>query len=203
MGNRYNQKQDTTNTRLGALSVSAATGAVGTTTTLVGYLKQLVTNQLAYQVTNLALDAALERCVAKTDGAVLSGTDDLFTITGGPIQVMSVVGIVTTLIVGAANGKLTLVTTTPAATVDMSAGAVAIDDDAAGTSYRHINTTAVLTPVTAGFVMMGNAFATQDTQFLVPIGTIGFNCSAARVGVIAWYLRYKPLSPLSVVVAAA
>lgn len=145
---------------------------------------------------------ALPRCVAKTDGAVVSGTDDLFTITGGPVR-CRIFGIVTTVLSGTGNGKLTITTTTPAGTVDMSAGAVAIDNDAAGTSYRHINTTAILTPVTAGFVMMGNAFATNDVEFFCPIGTIGFNCSGAATGVIAWFCEYTPLSPDSRVVAAA
>jgi hypothetical protein len=146
----------------------------------------------------------LPRSIEKSDGAVLSGDDPLFTVTGGPIDVLSITGIVTTQIgAGTTNVKLTLTTVTPAATVDMSAGAVDIDADAAGTSYRHINTTAILTPVTAGFVMKGNAFATNDTQFLVPIGTINLNSSAARAGVIKWYLRYVPLSENSRVAAAA
>ena len=144
---------------------------------------------------------ALARCVEKTDGAVLTGADPIFTITGGPVMAQFF-GIVTTLIVGASDAKLTITTVTPAGTSDMSAGAVTIDDDAAGTSYQHINTTAVLTPVTAGFVMTGNAFATEDVSFLCPIGTVNFHCTAARVGVVAWYCRYIPLSPNSRVVAA-
>ena len=147
---------------------------------------------------------ALPRCVEKSDGAVLNGNDDLFVITGGPISILEIVGIVTTTIgAGTTNVKLTLTTDEPAATVDMNAGAVDIDADAAGTSYRQINTTAILTPVTAGFVMKGNAFATNDTQFLCPTGTIKLNSSAARTGNIKWYLRYVPLSPNSRVKAAA
>jgi hypothetical protein len=142
-------------------------------------------------------------CCEKLDGAILSGTDPLFTISGGPIKLIEITGIVTTLIVGAANAKLTYTTVAPAATVDMSAGAVAIDDDAAGTSYQTINTTGIFTPVTAGIVKEANAFATKPTQFLLPPGSLGLNCTAARVGVIAWYLRYVPLSPNSRVVAAA
>lgn len=142
-------------------------------------------------------------CCEKSDGAVLNGDDPLFDITGGPIKLIEITGIVTTTIVGAANGKLVYTTTTPAASVDMSAGAVAIDDDAAGTSYQTINTTGIFTPVTAGIVKEANAFATMPTQFLLPIGTIKFNASAARVGVIKWYVRYVPLSPNSRVVAAA
>ena len=148
------------------------------------------------------LSLAVPYCVEKSDGAVLTGADPIFTIAGGPIR-CTIYGIVTTIIGGAATCKLTITTTSPAATVDMSAGAVAIDDDAAGTSYRHINTTAVLTPVTAGFVMMGNAFATDDTEFLCPAGTINANCSAAQTGVIKWYMMYTPLSPNCVVTAAA
>jgi hypothetical protein len=145
---------------------------------------------------------AAPRCCEKSDGAVLNGTDALFLVTGGPVKLIEITGIVSTLIVGAANGKLTYTTDAPAATVDMSAGAVAIDDDAVGTSYQHINTTAILTPVTAGIVKEANAFATQPTQFLLPTGSLGFNCTAARVGVIKWYMRYIPLSPSSRVVAA-
>lgn len=164
----------------------AAVTEVGTTKSIEAYLKGLVGSMWASPI-----------CVAKTDGAVLSGTDPLFTITGGPVR-CTIYGIVTTQIgAGTTNGKLVITTTTPAATVDMNAAAVDIDADAAGTSYRSINTTAIFTPVTAGFVMMGNAFATDDTEFLCPIGSIGFNSDAARAGVIAWYMMYTPLSPSS------
>lgn len=144
---------------------------------------------------------ALPRCVVKADGAVVSGTDAIFTVTGGPVRA-TVYGIVTTILSGTGNGKLTYTTTDPAATVDLCS-AVAIDNDASGTSYRFINTTAVLTPVTAGVVIMGNAFATDDTEFFLPIGSMGFNSSGAATGVIAWYCMYTPLSPDSRVVAAA
>ncbi len=142
-------------------------------------------------------------CVEKTDGAVLTGNDDLFVITGGPIKVLSIVGIVTTVIGGSSNGDLQLVTTSPAATVDFNAAPVAINSDAAGTSYQSINTTGVFTPVTAGFVLEANSFATKETEYLCPAGTIHFRSSAAQTGVIAWYLRFVPLSPNSRVVAAA
>lgn len=148
--------------------------------------------------------ASVEMCCEKSDGAVLAGDDPIFTIAGGPVHILEISGIVTTNIgAGATNVKLQLDTTTPAATVEMNAGAVDIDADAAGTSYRSINTTGIFTPVTAGFVLMGNSFATNPTEYFAPIGTIQFNSDAARDGVIKWYLRYKPLSPNSVVTAAA
>jgi hypothetical protein len=144
---------------------------------------------------------ALPRCVEKT-ADILTGTDPIFDVTGGPIKVIEITGIVTTLIVSTSSAKITYTTVAPAATVDLCS-AVAIDDDAAGTSYQLINTTGVFTPVTAGVVKEASSFATLPTQYLLPIGQMGFNCTAARVGVVKWYLRYVPLSPNSRVVAAA
>lgn len=153
----------------------------------------------------MSVDAlALPRCCEKSDGAVLNGSDDLFTVTGGPIKVLEITGIVTTQIgAGTTNAKLTFTTDAPAATVDMNAAAVDIDADAVGTSYQTINTTGIFTPVTAGIVKEANSFATTPTTFLLPTGTLKLNCSAARTGNIKWYLRYVPLSPNSRVAAAA
>jgi hypothetical protein len=193
---RYNLKSDTILSRLGTMSVAAATGAVGTTTTILAYLKQLVT-------LFIALDYSREICLEKSDGAVLAGKDPLFTITGGPILVTEIVGIVSELLVGAANGTLQADVTTPAATVALCAGAVAIDDDAAGTLYHFVGA-GVLTPVTAGVKIIDKSSATVgNCNWVVPVGNINFLGSAARAGVIKWYITYKPLSPLSRVTVAA
>lgn len=146
------------------------------------------------------VEQSLEKCVEKSDGAVLSGADDLFTVTGGPV-LAQIVGIVTTVIGGAANGTLQHTTTNPAATENLST-TVAIDTDAVGTSYRFVGATGVLTPVTAGAVII-DPVTVGDCSFLLPIGTVKFLGSAARTGNIKWYIRYKPLSPSSLVVAAA
>jgi len=105
---------------------------------------------------------------------------------------------VTTIIGGAANCQIQIVTTTPAGTVNLSTD-VAIDNDAAGTSYHMTAATpGVFTPTTAG------AFDQVPTNnWFCPIGTIQADTDAAQTGVIAWYMTYKPLSPDSVVAAAA
>lgn len=146
------------------------------------------------------VEGSLEKCVEKSDGAVLAATDDLFTVTGGPV-LAQVVGIVTTVIGGAANGTLQHTTVSPAATESLST-TVAIDTDAVGTSYRFVGATGVLTPVTAGAVII-DPVTVGDCWFLLPIGTLKFLGSAARTGNIKWYIRYRPLSPSSLVVAAA
>jgi len=139
-----------------------------------------------------------EQHIAKTDGAVLATADPLFTITGGPILVTGFYGIVTTLIGGAANCQIQIVTTTPAGTVNLSTD-VAIDNDAAGTSYHMtVATPGVFTPVTAGAYDQDPAI-----RWFCPIGTIQADTDAAQDGVIAWYMTYKPLSASSVVTAAA
>lgn len=191
---------DSATTVLGAIGADNANNAFASTSVVANADGSVLERMEYLQVDQLAQP----RCVEKSDGAVLSGTDALFDITGGPVNILSIIGIVTTQIgAGTTNVKLVITTTSPAATVDMNAAAVDIDADAAGTSYSSINTTAIFTPVTAGFVMRGNAFATNETQFLAPIGTIGLNSDAARAGVIKWYLQYVPLSPNSRVVAAA
>jgi hypothetical protein len=172
----------------------------GATTNVTANADGTIVERLEYVQTDML---ALPRCVEKSDGAVLTGNDALFVISGGPIKILSLVGIVKTVIGGAANGDVQLVTTSPAGTVNLNAAPVAIDSDAAGTSYTMRDTTGVFTPTTAGFVLFANSFATNETEYLAPAGQIEFRSSAAQTGVIAWYLRYIPLSPLSRVTAAA
>jgi len=149
----------------------------------------------------LANQLAQPMSIASAAKTLTTGNVNMFTITGGPIKVLELVGIVTTVVQAQTTStKVTCTTTSPAATVDFSAAAVDLTGAAAGASIRHINTTGILTVVTAGFVNEGNAFATNDTQYLVPAGTLQVNnASASNTGAITWYMRYVPLSPLSVV----
>jgi hypothetical protein len=177
--------------RVGAMADAAASGTVGAATTMMSYAKQLV---------NFSLSA--EQCIEKSDGTVENAaTDDLFVITGGPILVTNITGIVTVAIGGAANGTLQITTTTPAATVSLST-TVALASAAAGTSIRFVGATGVLTPLAAGTKII-DPVTVQDCHFLCPIGTLKFLGSAAQTGNIKWYLTYKPLSPSSRVAAAA
>ena len=145
------------------------------------------------------IDDAQEQCIVKADGAVLGAADALFDITGGPILVTSFFGIVTTEIgAGASTCQIIEAVTAPAGNVNFST-AVDIDGDVVGASYHMTAATpGVFTPVDVG------AFDQYPTNnWFCPIGTINATTSVARAGVIAWYMTYKPLSPTSVVVAAA
>ena len=180
---------------IGNKTDTAGSGAVTDTSSLVKYAKQLVNAAIA----GAAVDLAIERCVEKTDGACLGSDDPLFTITGGPIVVTKFVGLVTTVIgANVATCAIELDVTDPANTIALST-AVAITDDAAGTTYTFTAATpAVLTPNT-----LGGIDQMPTNEWLCPVGSIVANTSAANTGVIHWYMTYKPLSPSCVVAAAA
>jgi len=146
--------------------------------------------------------AALPQCVVKTDGAVLNGLDPLFTIAGGPVRA-KIVGLVTTLVGGASNGRLQHITTTPAATVELNTGAVAIDNDAAGTFYTNIGAVSTFTPSTGLGFSLQDPVTVEETELILAPGVVQFLGSAAQDGVIAWYISFVPLSPLSTVTVAA
>lgn len=146
---------------------------------------------------------ALPKCVEKSDGIVADNTtDDLFTITGGPVR-CKIVGLVTTVIGGAANMKLQHTTTSPAATVELNAGAVAIDNDAVGTLYQNIGATSVFTPSDTLGVELTDPVTVEECEFILTPGTVKAHGSATQTGNIKWYMTYTPMSPSSVVTAAA
>lgn len=168
---------------------------------VVGNKKDVAATVIAENVTLMAYLkrlAGAEITLAKVDGAVLNGDDDLFVITGGPIMIIEFVGVVTTVIGGAANMTIQEAVTAPSGDVALST-TVAINTDAEGTSYTFTAAApSVLTPTTAGG--LANV---PSVKWLCPIGTIQALGSAAQDGVIAWYMSYKALSPLSKVAVAA
>ncbi len=142
------------------------------------------------------------RTITKTDAAILTGDDELFTITGGSIHVVSIVGTVTTVIGGASNAHLNCAVTAPAADVSMST-AVAIGSDAEGEVYTFLGPTGILTPGTAGLVLMDYGSTTlTPTQWVVPIGTIEFSNSAAQTGAVTFTMTYYDNPEATVEVAA-
>jgi len=232
---------------IGNKTDAAAADAVSTTESLMAYMKQCVTADLAdnilidslianelldnviidsiledtgtsipatittmqSNVTDILADtattipatlAAIPQCVLKADGAVLAALDPIFTITGGPVR-CKIVGLVTTVIGGASNGRLQHIVTETAATVDLNSGAVAITATA-GTFYYNVGATSVFTNSAGLGFLLADPVTVEETEFLLAPGVVQFLCDGAQDGVIAWYITYTPLSPLSVVTAA-
>ena len=167
---------------------AAAAGAVSATESIMAYTKQMISE-------------SGKRIIEKSDGAVLTGNDDLFVISGGPVRA-TIVGLVTTVLVGTSNGDLQIVTATPAATVDLNAAPVAINADGAGTIYYNIGATSVFTPAATLGAVIIDPVTVEETAFILTPGTVHFRSSAAQTGVIKWFMTYEPLSPNSVVTAA-
>lgn len=169
----------------------AAVTTVATNKSIMAYIKGL-----------LGQSFAMPRCVEKSDGAVLAGTDDLFTISGGPVRA-KIVGLVTTIIGGAANMSLQHTTIAPVATVELNAAPVAIDTDAVGTIYTNIGAGGAFTPSTGLGFKIGDPVTVEEVEYILAPGTVKALGSGAQSGVIKWYMFYVPLSPSSLVVAAA
>lgn len=141
-------------------------------------------------------------CVEKTNGACLAGLDPLFTITGGPVR-CKIVGLVTTVLGATATTlRLQHITTDPAATVELNAGAVTVTSDAAGTFYYNVGDTSVFTPSAGLGFLLANPVTLEEVEFLLAPGVVQCLGSAVNTGVIAWYMTYMPLSPSSAVAAA-
>ena len=140
-----------------------------------------------------------QRSVICTTGPFTNAAQNMFTITGGPVYGFFT-GIVTTIIGGTAmNGTLQETTVAPASTATLST-TVSLASKAAGTSIRFVGATGVLTPVTAGAVIV-DPVTVADCWFLLPIGAVTLLATAINTGVITWYLNYIPLSSDSVVAA--
>ena len=141
-----------------------------------------------------------EQCIEQPTVGFTNAAQKLFTISGGPIIATAFIAIVSADIGATAmNGTLQELVTTPSATVTIGT-TVSLASLTAGTSIRWINTTGVLTPVTAGIVPIYPAtIATLNINALLPIGALQLLTTAINSGNIKFYMRYQPLSPLSVV----
>lgn len=124
-------------------------------------------------------------------------TKVIFTITGGPIRVNAIFGIVTILVGAVANAtKLTATPTTGGAATDVC-GTGDINAAAAGDILIPITSFATALSInTAGAIVDGPSATTQSTKFIMTPGTILVNCAGSDGGTgrVQWYMHYVPLS---------
>src|SRR5216684_2147537 len=125
-------------------------------------------------------------------------TKNIFTITGGPIFVNVIFGVVTTLIGAVANAtKLEYVDTLTSTAANLC-GTADVNALVAGAFYNLVNgfgTGAVIT-VTTGLVIAGSVLTTAPTAFIAQQGVIRVNCAGSDGGTgrIQWYMNYIPCS---------
>ncbi len=124
-----------------------------------------------------------------------TATKTIYTITGGPIRVLKIFGLVTTAIGAVANAtKLTATPTIGGAATDICATAD-LNAAAAGDLLLTAPSFATgLSIITAGVGPV--AASTLFNAFIMTPGTILVNCAGSDGGTgrIQWFMHYEPLS---------
>ena len=133
-----------------------------------------------------------EKVVTNIDKALPQSVGgELFTITGGPIEILSLTGEVTTVIETASNEvDLSADPTLPTGSATLLSVSKDITGDAVGTMYSMVTSIG-----TALAEYTGGVGPTMQGVFgvIVPAGAIDLRASASSTGNITWRLRYRPL----------
>lgn len=124
-----------------------------------------------------------------------SGAAPLFTISGGMVLLIDIVGVVTTVIQTQTNNTKLISNPTVGTDVDICA-ALNISADAVGDVYTITGT------FSDALVGAGAAAAAQAKPVILPAGTLDLSCSASNTGAIRWVLHYLPLEDGATVRAA-
>lgn len=166
-------------------------------------LEQLDVDTSAIITDTAAMQPIQEYSITASVATIASGEDVLFTVAGGPIKIVEIIGIVTSGI----QAQSTLINynvavTTPAGDVPFATDGTAleINGDAAGTLYTWNGVIANDLVATTAGVALGLASGTT-TGLIVPPGDIELSSTAASTGAITFYMRYIPLSSSSAVTA--
>ena len=125
-----------------------------------------------------------------------TSTKTIFTITGGPVYVQRIFGVITTVIGAVANAtKLTATPTIGGAATDICA-TVDINAAAAGDIYVPITSFATAASLsTAAVIIALPGAAGSPLSFMMTPGTILVNCAGSDGGTgrIQWFMHYVPL----------
>jgi hypothetical protein len=127
--------------------------------------------------------------VKKTVSSITTQT--LFTVSGGAVRILSIVGHITTAIQASGNNTKLVHTSTGGAAVDLCTVL-----DVTGSAIRKLLT---ITGITANAMALSaaegvvvNAVATAP--IIVTPGVLSLNCAATTTGVVDWYIEYEPLA---------
>lgn len=178
-------------TQLGTIANTGGTATVG------GILGDVANVSLATRLTNLAYQSA-RTPTAKSIASITSA--NLFTISTGPVRVLSIVGQITTGIEAAGNLIKLTHTPTGGSAVDLS-GTI----EANGAAVRKVlalngvKATALQLSTDEGVVTLANQ---SGMPIVLTPGTIALNCAGTTTGAVTWYIEYEPMVPAATVAAA-
>ncbi len=124
--------------------------------------------------------------------AMTASTDDMFDVLGGPIEIVTLFGLITTVI-GGAPGDINIEIDATTATQDADfSTAVTLADSLLGDTITFATTTAAESVLVASANV--NANLTQLSWFC-PIGMIEQGLTSTGSGAITWYMSFRPLVP--------
>ena len=123
-------------------------------------------------------------------------TDSMFTVSGGPIEIISLFGQCTTLI-ASAPGNMTITVDADDGTDYDNTFSVAVDIDTLGAGDVVTFSSAI--SVGAG-TFVANQNAGQTLSWFCPEGIIIQNTASTGTGVIEWFMSYRRLSRDAVVI---
>lgn len=120
----------------------------------------------------------------------------LFTVAGGRVLMLGIVGEVTTIIQNQANNTKLVANPTTGTDVDICA-VLSIANDEVGCLY---GITGLFTDAMVG----ANAGASvwPRNPVILPVGTLDLSCAASNTGAVKWSLFYVPLDDGAIVTAA-
>lgn len=128
-----------------------------------------------------------------------TAAQNIFTISGGRIMLVALIGEVTTVIQAQATTVKVTSTPTTGSAIDMSANTADINALEVGGRITLANPPAAATALVktnAGYTNL------QNVDTIVPIGTLSYTTGATSTGSIKWDLIYIPLDNGAQVVAA-
>jgi hypothetical protein len=137
-------------------------------------------------------------CVKKT--AATPVTQNLFTITGGAVRILGIVGHITTACAAGANNTKLVHTSTGGSAVDLCATL----DTASAAIRLMLGITGIAANAMIKSAAEGVQVAAEGMVNPITItpGVISLNCSAGTTGVIDWFIEYEPMASGATIVPA-
>lgn len=155
-------------------------------------------NATAVTAINLAVARQVARCTAaKTQAAVASA--NLFTIAGGPVRLLALIGQITSGIENTPNACKITHTPTGGAAVDLC-GTFDVDTAAERKvlALDGVKVTALVLSADTGVVIA----SALHMPIILTAGTLALAAVASSTGAISWYVEYEPLAPGATITAA-
>lgn len=125
-------------------------------------------------------------------------TANLFTVAGGAVKIVNIVGYITTAIQNSANNTKLVYTPTGGTATDVCA----VLDVANAGQYGLLTITGTFANALALTATAGIKAGVQAAPFIATPGTLSLNCAGTTTGAIDWYIEYQVMDIDATVVAA-